>query len=47
MFKNMGHVILFDMSLNTTFKATTSFTKVNLYARKNFKSSGIGSSHLI
>ena len=47
MFKAMGHVILFDMFLNTTFKTTTSFTKVNLYTRKKFKSSGIASSHLI
>ena len=51
MLKNMGLVIRFDMLLNPSFKMTTSFAKIagrqlaqlNLYARKDFKSLGIGS----
>ena len=49
MFENMRLVILFDMFLNPSFKKTTSFaniartTQVNLYTRKDFKSSGIRS----
>ena len=49
---NMGLVILFDIFLNPSFKMDTSFTsiarttalaQVNLYTRKDFKLSGIGS----
>ena len=49
---NMGLVILFDIFLNPRFKMATSFTsiarttalaQVNLYNRKDFKLSGIGS----
>ena len=46
---NMGLVILFDIFLNPSFKMATSFTRttalaqVNLYTRKDFKLSGIGS----
>ena len=52
MFKNMRLVIPFDMFLNPSFKMATSFTNLarttastskNLYTRKDFKSSGIGS----
>ena len=52
MFKNMRFIILFDMFLNPSFKMMASFvnvastlqlTQVNLYTRKGFKSSGIGS----
>ena len=49
----MRLVILFDMFLNPKFKMTTSFAniarttaklaQVNLYTKKDFKSSGIGS----
>ena len=47
----MRLAILFDMFLNPSFIMTTNFTnvaglqlaQVNLYARKNFKSSRIGS----
>ena len=53
MFKNKRLVILFDMLLNPSFKMTTSFAniarttvkQVNLYIRKDFKSSGIGPSY--
>ena len=51
MFKNIRVLILFDMFLNPGFKMTTSSANiarmtdstVNLYIRKDFKSSGIGS----
>ena len=47
----MTLIILFDMFFNPSFKMTTSFThvartaarQVNLYTRKDFKASGIGS----
>ena len=51
MFQNMRLVILFYMFLNPSFKmmtsianiARTKLAQVNLYIRKDFKSSGIGS----
>ena len=51
MFKNMRLVILFIVFLNPSLKMTTCFANVattaastsNLYTRKDFKSSGIGS----
>ena len=54
--KNTILVIVFDMLVNPNFKMKTSFTnifrttgstskQVNLYTRKDFKSSGTGSLH--
>ena len=53
--KNTILVIVFDMLVNPNFKIKTSFTnifhqgstskQVNLYTRKDFKSSGTGSLH--
>ena len=52
MFKNMRILILFYMFVNPSFKMTKGFenvailAQVNLYTRKDFKSSGTGSLYI-